>query len=102
MNGHLTQQEMDRIKEMEKKLEFRKMLQHQIDERQQQRINEKKMDNIEARINKQAFTGQLMLPGLSTNDYQKVRQRMILNNSMGVRNRLRTLEEIRPSEGGYN
>lgn len=50
------------------------------------------MDNIEVRLNKQAFTGQLMLPGLSTNDYQKLRQREIINNSMGVRARLRTLE----------
>lgn len=91
LNGHLTEAEQDRIKDMEKKLEFRRMLQQQIDERTQQKLNEKRMDNIEARINKQAFTGQLMLPGLAINDYQKIRQRTILNNSMGVRNRLRTL-----------
>ncbi len=62
------------------------------------KLNEKKMDNTEARLNKQAFTGQLILPGLSVNDYQKLRQREILNNSVGIRNRLRTLEDIRPSQ----
>lgn len=56
------------------------------------------MDSNETRLNKQAFTGQLMLPGFSTNDHQRQRQRAILNNSMGVRGRLKTLEEIRPSQ----
>jgi hypothetical protein len=72
-------------------------LQQQIDEKQQQRLNEKRMDNNEARFNKQAFTGQLMLPGLST-DYQKIRQRTILNNSFGVRNRMKTIDNARQSQ----
>jgi hypothetical protein len=59
------------------------------------------MDNIEVRLNKQAFTGQLMLPGLSTNDYQRVRQRQIINDSMGVRARIKTLEDVRPSREGF-
>ena len=98
INEKLPEAELDRLKDVEKKLEFRKMLQQQIDEREQQRLNEKRMDNNEARLNKQAFTGQLLLPGFSTNDYQRLRQRAILNNSMGVRSRLKTLEAVRPSQ----
>ena len=98
INEKLPEAELDRLKDVEKILEFRKMLQQQIDEREQQRLNEKRMDNNEARLNKQAFTGQLLLPGFSTNDYQRLRQRAILNNSMGVRSRLKTLEEVRPSQ----
>ncbi len=39
LNEKFSDKELDQLKEVEKKLEFRRTLQLQIDERQQQRLN---------------------------------------------------------------
>lgn len=93
LDPNISEEDLDRLRLLEKKIEFRKALQQQIEVRNQQKLDEKRMDNTEVRLNKQAFVGQLLLPGLSTNDYNRQKQRDIINNSMGVRARLRTLQD---------
>lgn len=57
-----------------------------------QKVKEKHMNGREIRYNKDSFQGGMAMPGLSMNDYHRVRQREILNNSIGL--------EYRPSLGG--
>ena len=79
-----TPQQKKRIKEVQGQMMIGDILDQQIAEKEMQKIKDKHMNGREVKYNRDSFLGGILVPGLSMNDHHRVRQRQILNNSIGL------------------